>query len=303
MISRCLISFGANLGNAQHTIESAASFLESKLAGSLQAFQLSRLCRTPPVGGPTGQPPFINAVAAIETSRSVWEVWDLVRETENHFGRNRNRRWEARKLDLDILLFDDLRIWTPHLKIPHPRMSMRRFILLPAADVAAEWVDPVTELSIDDLFRRIESGPASLALAADPDPAVTRMLEAASRQAMANWIPQDTLATSDVASPKTQRPSDTQRWITRVDRSPLSWQRPPSLVVFLAEKSKDAEVAWEDHHRELAIQLRLQAPTEPHCEALAIDGPRYLLPAADHAWAVHELVAAFDAIDCPVEPF
>ena len=58
--------------------------------------------------------------------------------------------------------------------------------------------------------------------------------------------------------------------------------------------------AWEDRHRQIAEQLRL-TPTSDR--ALDFDGPRYLLDTSDPQWAIHELVAAFDAMDCPVEPF
>ncbi len=150
-MARCLISFGANLGVPAITIGQAAQQIQQLLGQRLQSFQLSRLVRTPAVGGPAGQPPFVNAVAALDvTECSAWDVWHIVREVEHALGRVRQERWEARRIDLDVLMFDDQRVWTPQFKLPHPRMVMRRFILQPAMDVAAEWIEPVSAGRLED---------------------------------------------------------------------------------------------------------------------------------------------------------
>src|SRR5688500_11783299 len=120
-MAQCLISFGANLGQPAETIQQATRQLQERLSKGLRDFRLSRLFRTPAVGGPSGQPPFINAVAALQIEElSAWDVWHAVRETEHALGRVRMERWEARRIDLDVLMFDDQRIWTQHFKLPHP---------------------------------------------------------------------------------------------------------------------------------------------------------------------------------------
>ncbi len=163
---RCLISFGANLGVPAITIRQAAEQIEQMLGSRLHASQMSRLVRTPAVGGPSGQPPFVNAVAALEVTgdTTAWDLWHIVREVEHRLGRVRQERWEARRIDVDVLLFDDQRVWTPQFKLPHPRMIMRRFILEPACDVAAEWLEPVSGWSIRQLAAWLTRWPASVVL-------------------------------------------------------------------------------------------------------------------------------------------
>jgi 2-amino-4-hydroxy-6-hydroxymethyldihydropteridine diphosphokinase len=351
---RCLISFGANLGNARSTIERAAEQLKDQLTTAAQWFQLSPFYKTPPVGGPSGQPPFINAVAAIQTDRSPWEVWQAVREVEQTLGRERLLRWEARRIDLDILLFDNARIWTPQLKIPHPRMCMRRFILAPAAHVAGAWLDPVTGQSISALATALDQGRGSLMLCADPTARPELLLEEVARQTLAKWqtvhparsqvgikaeinadkkektvvepaldhasrwvavapsqfrtlfshppphcdIPE---TDSSKTHPTETEPKNTELEIqlTQVNLNPE-----PKLVIFLVDAQSSSGAQWEDLHRGLARRLNLadtHAGDANQRLRWSSPLPRYLLATDNRQWAVHELAAALEAMDCPVE--
>jgi len=314
----CLISFGANLGNARSTIERAAQQLKDKLTSASELFQLSPLYKTPPVGGPSGQPPFLNAVAAMETQLSPWEVWHAVRDVEQQLGRERFQRWEARRIDLDILLFDDTRIWTPQLKIPHPRMCMRRFILAPAAHVARDWLDPVTGQSIAALATALEQGRGSLMLCAEPKTRPELLLEEVARHTLAKW------QTVDFTQTATEQASDhTSRWVAlapqqlaslhaetpttaneEADVSAIKLAAPPKLVVFLVDAQASSGAQWEDRYRGLARRLNLSsgiASDHSLAKRWSSQIPRYLLATDDRQWAVHELVAALDAMDCPIE--
>ncbi len=83
----CLISFGANLGVPAVTISQAVELLRQHLASNLKSLSLSRLFKTPAVGGPSGQPPFINAVAALEVENlSAWDLWHAVRQVRIRWG-------------------------------------------------------------------------------------------------------------------------------------------------------------------------------------------------------------------------
>lgn len=323
-MARCLVSLGANLGDAQATVRAASDLLRSLLAAE-DRLELSRLFRTPPVGGPSGQPPFINAVAAINTSLTPWEVWNRIRQVEHLMGRQRIRRWEARKIDLDILLYEDLRIWTRQLKIPHPRMCMRRFILLPALDVAADWIDPVTQWSVEQLAGQLSRGRGSLVLVADREMQPEALLQEVSRHSLASCFPAEQLASG--------WPLDTNgRVISWVQPDDLHGSKNPDLShschgksqglakLYFFLKSLDPQLFWEDHYRDLASRLRLSCNEPVDSMAMALDvgstsdvlhttspevpiiGPRYLLATNDQAWAIHELVAALEAMDCPVEP-
>jgi 2-amino-4-hydroxy-6-hydroxymethyldihydropteridine diphosphokinase len=300
-MARCLVSFGANIGDAWGTIQSAAQRVQEQLCcergderSDVRSFHLSRSFRTPPVGGPTGQPPFINAVAAIHTLASPWDVWHCIRNVEKEFGRERNLRWEARRIDLDILLHDDVRIWTPHLKIPHPRMCMRRFILLPAVDVARDWIDPVSGWSIGQLAENVRCGPSNFMLVGEENSKLQSLLAEVARRTGAQWR-SNALSDSSVSG----------RWVSaltlaseRLDASQVKELRHCKLLIVLAPKVPAADVAWEDFHHGLACRLGLLEDAGKRQFGF---GPRYLLASDDHHWVIQELTAALEAMDCPIE--
>lgn len=324
MLHRCLLSFGANLGDPSDSIRQAAELLAGRAARDKSAVKLSRFFRTPPIGGPSGQPPFVNAVAAIETYADAWQMWNTIRDVERELGRERNQRWEARRIDLDILLFDDCRIWTPRLKIPHPRMAMRRFILVPSLDVAAQWRDPVTGMSIQELADNLDRGAASLVLIADPSCELDNLLDQVARQAVASYVVPTIQAIRKprVAIDKTEsciHPSDravdilrikSQRWVGQISSAvvmnadtDLQLSPHPNLAVFLAAPVAREDVAWEDYHAQVARRMGLmEQPTGSNESRWPVSGPRYLLAGDDPQWAVHEIVAALEAMDCPLEP-
>lgn len=313
-MARCLISFGANLGNPLETIQSAAANLCRELeideAGgshSHGSFSLSRFYRTPPVGGPSGQPPFVNAVAAIETSCGVQQVWQAIRDVEQQLGRQRNRRWEARQIDLDILLFDDQRIWLPQLKIPHPRMCMRRFILVPAMEVAAAWVDPVSQRSIQALAENLQHGAGSVLLIADEADSANRLLHQVAELALATQVPWQSLAGGAIQKNRHESRVVALATPQQLASHPQATRALKLSMVLADPLSSDSR--WEQQQAELAQSLGLtEVPPGGELGGDAItnvkwtDGPRYLLASKDPNWIVHEMVAALEAMDCPVEP-
>jgi 2-amino-4-hydroxy-6-hydroxymethyldihydropteridine diphosphokinase len=308
-MARCLISFGANIGDAWGTIQAAASRLQEQLCAAVNSaheeanpFQLSRCFRTPPVGGPMGQPPFINAVAAIYTAASPWDVWHCIRNVEKEFGRERNLRWEARRIDLDILLYDDVRIWTPHLKIPHPRMCMRRFILLPAVDVARDWLDPVSGWTVGQLAENVRSGPSNFVLLGDETGKAESLLAEVARRTGARWRSGKTspVATEHLTSGRwvaTQTTSAAHLGTTKFEDICSAFTA-CKLVIALAPQVPSTDVAWEDYHHQLACKFGMVANEGVVKFGL---GPRYLLASHDPDWAIQELTAALEAMDCPIE--
>jgi len=105
--------------------------------------------------GVRDQPRFLNATCAIDTSYPPHALLTVLKEIEVTMGRTPSTRYGPRLIDLDILLYDDLVIDTPDLKIPHPEMLRRAFVLLPLADIAPEAVHPITGLSIAEHLRRL----------------------------------------------------------------------------------------------------------------------------------------------------
>ncbi len=136
-MARAAIGLGSNLGDRQAGLARAVRRLGT--AGSLAA--VSSLYETAPVGGPA-QGPFLNAVAVLETSLSPRAVLDLCLEIEREAGRKRLVRWGPRSLDLDLLLYDLVVVDEPGLRVPHPRLAARRFVLEPLAEAWPEAVLP-----------------------------------------------------------------------------------------------------------------------------------------------------------------
>ena len=119
--------------------------------------------------GPQDQPDFVNAVAALETGLAPQVLLQMLLAIEVRHGRRRDgSHWGPRSLDLDILLYGDLLLDTPALKLPHPGLHERAFVLYPLADIAPE-------LSVPGL------GPVHALLAACVDARIRR-LEAEARE-------------------------------------------------------------------------------------------------------------------------
>ena len=116
------------------------------------AFRWSPLFETDPVGGPPGQPPYINAVLLVEglAPRSAFgaraaaaeALLEQLQKLEQDFGRERQARWAPRSLDLDLLWWGDLSCDTPRLQLPHPLWRQRDFVLAPLAALAGLAPEP-----------------------------------------------------------------------------------------------------------------------------------------------------------------
>ena len=146
MMFPVLLSFGSNLGERHKTLDSAWYALGQ--TDTIQAVRLSSLYETEPVGGPTGQPKYLNAAGIIHTTLSPEELLVVLQKIEADFGRVRTERWGARTLDIDILLYADRIVELPMLTIPHPEMLHRQFVLEPAHEIAGDWVHPLSRKTI-----------------------------------------------------------------------------------------------------------------------------------------------------------
>ena len=132
---RAFLGLGANLGDRRAALRRAVSALPDLVA-------VSRLYETEPVGGPPGQPPYLNLVVELDTGRSPRQLLELARALEGDAARERTVRHGPRTLDVDVLLVGDLVVDEEDLVVPHPRMWQRRFVLAPLADLAPELVAP-----------------------------------------------------------------------------------------------------------------------------------------------------------------
>lgn len=141
------IALGANLGDCRTTLEAALEALER--SPGVHVRRRSRWHRTTAVGPP--QPDYLNGCAVLEVELEPEQLLERLLAVETHFGRVRTERWGPRSLDLDLLLMGQRRLDTPRLQLPHPRLRERAFVLVPLAEIAADWLDPVTGRSVADL--------------------------------------------------------------------------------------------------------------------------------------------------------
>lgn len=162
---RALIGLGANLGDRAQTLGHAVARL-GELAGPVVS--RSRWYESPAVGGPAGQPAYLNGALVVETSLEPLVLLDALQAIELELGRARLLRWDARTIDLDLLLYDDLRIDTPRLSVPHPRFAVRRFVLEPAREVAPAMIDPATGWTVERLFEHLLHTAPYLAITGPP---------------------------------------------------------------------------------------------------------------------------------------
>lgn len=127
-----------------------------KLPGS-KVTALSSFYETSPVGV-IDQPSFLNAVLRLATELNPLDLLNHLQRIEKIvFGRTRTVRWEARKMDLDLLLYSEQILNSPELVLPHPRLAERRFVLQPLCEIAPELIHPVLRRSIFKLLKDLRS--------------------------------------------------------------------------------------------------------------------------------------------------
>ena len=103
------------------------------------------------------QPDFLNAVLAMESPVSALETLRILHEREASFGRTRTKINEARVLDLDLLSYGQSVIDNETITVPHPRLSVRSFVLIPWAQIAPDWRHPVSQVTIADMLEALPS--------------------------------------------------------------------------------------------------------------------------------------------------
>jgi 2-amino-4-hydroxy-6-hydroxymethyldihydropteridine diphosphokinase len=174
------IALGANLpspaGPPLATLLAVRPLLEQLLGDSLtapdRAVRWSPLFRTAPVGGPAGQPDYLNATLQVcaagpPTPAAALALLAGLQHLEQRFARQRHGHWAPRSLDLDLLWWGDLRCCSDTLELPHPRLLERSFVLAPLAAMDASLVPPGADAGAATLLARL--------VAAGPEPAPERL--------------------------------------------------------------------------------------------------------------------------------
>lgn len=146
-MSFAYIALGSNLGDKEKNLRRALLLLTQQ---GVEIVRVSSFLSTEPYGV-TDQPQFLNAVACVRTSLAPLALLDVLLATELAMGRVRLRHWGERNIDLDLLLYEDVVLDTPRLRLPHPDMQNRDFVLMPLAEIAPELKHPTLQKTIWEL--------------------------------------------------------------------------------------------------------------------------------------------------------
>ena len=157
MTNSAFISLGSNLkrDNKLSLKENLEIILKTFPKNSIFVKKISNWYESEPVP-PSSQPWFINSVVKVSTNKAPEELLCKLHEIENFFGRKRSILNASRTIDLDLIDFQSL-IKNDSLILPHPRMHLRLFVLLPLQDVEPNWVHPIFKQSIKELLTNYTS--------------------------------------------------------------------------------------------------------------------------------------------------
>lgn len=159
------IGLGSNVGDRVAALAEAAARLE---AAGLPIVARSSIYRTAPVDV-LDQPEFLNQVLGVRTTLEPRGLLAACLDIERSMGRIRRRDKGPREIDLDLLLHGSTVRSEPGLEIPHPRLPLRRFVLVPLAEIAPDLVHPVLGLTVTALLERCPDRSAVSPLETDPE--------------------------------------------------------------------------------------------------------------------------------------
>ncbi|MEM6519552.1 MAG: 2-amino-4-hydroxy-6-hydroxymethyldihydropteridine diphosphokinase [Cyanobacteria bacterium P01_C01_bin.70] len=168
-VTASAIALGSNVGDSLATLRAAISALEAHAQVTVTV--ASSVYLTKPLGPP--QPDIFNACILLKTTLTAPELLSLLLAIETTFGRVRSQHWGPRTLDLDLLLFGQQVLSTPTLQLPHPRMWQRGFVLVPLAEIAPNWHNPISGQTIAEISAVV--GDAGVERLRDAPPLLSRI--------------------------------------------------------------------------------------------------------------------------------
>ena len=146
---KCFLSLGTNLGNKQENLQISIRYIAEKIG---KVVAQSSVMETVPWGF-VSKNTFFNMVIEVETIFSPLEILKKTQKIEKLMGRieKTNDVYQDRIIDIDIILYDDIILDTPELKLPHPLFPKRDFVLKPLCEIAPEYIHPVLEKPVKEL--------------------------------------------------------------------------------------------------------------------------------------------------------
>ena len=147
------IGLGSNLGDRAATLRRALELLHDPPMVAVES--VSSFHETEPVDAPAGSGYYVNAAASLTTTLGPWALLARLMDVEHSLGRRRPDRLNApRRLDLDLLLYDDVVLNDARLTLPHPRLHLRRFVLEPLVEIAPDARHPTLGETLHALVQR-----------------------------------------------------------------------------------------------------------------------------------------------------
>jgi 2-amino-4-hydroxy-6-hydroxymethyldihydropteridine diphosphokinase len=148
---KIFLALGSNVGNKKDNIQNAIKLLKDYVYNvEIAPFYISKAV------GYEAQDDFVNTVIKGYTQLDPFELLKVVKNIEKEVGRIYRFHWGPREIDIDILFFDEVVINTENLKIPHPRLHERDFVLLPLKDLDENLIHPILNKSVKDLVKELK---------------------------------------------------------------------------------------------------------------------------------------------------
>jgi 2-amino-4-hydroxy-6-hydroxymethyldihydropteridine diphosphokinase len=147
-MNRAYLLSGTNMGKREQNLETAREWIEAE-CGKISL--VSSLYETA-AWGKTEQPAFLNQALEIQTNLNAAQLIRHILKIEKNMGRVREEKYGPRLIDIDIIFFDDEIVATSFLKIPHPEMQNRRFVLVPLNEIVPDFIHPVLKKTVQELL-------------------------------------------------------------------------------------------------------------------------------------------------------
>jgi len=205
-MARCLLGLGSNLGDREATLKAALAAIDA--LPDVQLRKKSEWFHTQPIGGPAGQGEFLNGTALIDTTIAPLILLKELQQIEERLGRKPGDRWAPRPIDIDMLLYDREVMEQEMITLPHPRLTFRRFVLQPAAEVAPKMIHPVIGWPIERFLLHLDRASDLVAIVS---PSETR--RRALTEMLTGKLPAQSSAPPELGAAAQHWPTDWTSWI------------------------------------------------------------------------------------------
>ena len=147
------LGLGSNIGDREASLKNAIAKL-SEVAG-IEVTKISSQYETKPYGK-TDQPDFMNMAIEVDTNLTPLDLLETVLGVEHERGRVRTEVWGPRSIDIDVLLYEDLELQLTDLKVPHPEMHLRSFVIDPLNEIASKREHPSLHITVEKIKEQLD---------------------------------------------------------------------------------------------------------------------------------------------------